>query len=342
MKRIKSVRVSLNLKLTPTPPAIEYTESWDLGADTRSGVYGSAEGGTKEKDVGDVWEDLSEEDMEYARARGLLSRLGGRSKARHLSRSQISDLTPALAQSALNGIGRTRFPPRTTKYLRQRLEVTIHAVPTQPDASQQTNRRRHTRNTRAFDLPFQFLLRLAIPVTPASLTNLPLPFSLIYTCACAPFPTRFTHANQLTPHHPLNHPQIPLNSRLPLPPLPSEQPLRTRIERQTRTHRFWCCSTLDDALSLPERRVPPPTLAQTPSRNTAGYNRTDFMRRLCMTQEEDRIRTIAGYLLKNDSRLILSSPPEAAQFAAFDALEKACEDYSRKMDVEIGDTRPLD
>ncbi|KAG5335852.1 hypothetical protein C0989_000202 [Termitomyces sp. Mn162] len=95
-----------------------------------------------------------------------------------------------------------------------------------------------------------------------------------------------------------------------------------------------------------------------------------------MTQEEDRIKTIAGYLLKNNSRLILSSPPEAARFlamllwyslvvsnwpeclqllvgaldstdldkqeAAFNALEKACEDYSRKMDVEIGDTRPLD
>ncbi|KAG5717533.1 Importin subunit beta-2 [Termitomyces sp. T112] len=117
-----------------------------------------------------------------------------------------------------------------------------------------------------------------------------------------------------------------------------------------------------------------------------------------MTQEEDRIRTIAGYLLKNNSRLILSSPPEVAQFvkaavleafndtsimirnaasqdivvflgvlepgnwpeclqllvgaldstdldkqeAAFNALEKACEDYPRKMDVEIGGTRPLD
>ncbi|KAG6816592.1 hypothetical protein H0H87_004818 [Tephrocybe sp. NHM501043] len=117
-----------------------------------------------------------------------------------------------------------------------------------------------------------------------------------------------------------------------------------------------------------------------------------------MTQEEDRIRTIAGYLLKNNSRLILSSPPEVAHYvkaavlqafndssimirnaasqdivaflgvlepknwpeclqllvgaldstdldkqeAAFNALEKACEDYPRKMDVEIGGTRPLD
>ncbi|KAF5375543.1 hypothetical protein D9615_009146 [Tricholomella constricta] len=117
-----------------------------------------------------------------------------------------------------------------------------------------------------------------------------------------------------------------------------------------------------------------------------------------MTQEEDRIRTIAGYLLKNNSRLILGSPPEVAEYvkgavlqafndssimirnaasqdivaflgvlepknwpeclqqlvntldsndldrqeAAFNALEKACEDYPRKMDVEIGGTRPLD
>ncbi|KAG6853517.1 hypothetical protein C0991_003647 [Blastosporella zonata] len=117
-----------------------------------------------------------------------------------------------------------------------------------------------------------------------------------------------------------------------------------------------------------------------------------------LTQEEDRIRTIAGYLLKNNSRLILSSSPEVAHYvkaavlqafndpsimirnaasqdivaflgvlepknwpeclqllvgaldssdldkqeAAFHALEKACEDYPRKMDVEIGGTRPLD
>ncbi|KAH9485663.1 Transportin-1 [Psilocybe cubensis] len=117
-----------------------------------------------------------------------------------------------------------------------------------------------------------------------------------------------------------------------------------------------------------------------------------------MPQEEDRIRTIAGYLLKNNARLILSAPQEVAEFvksavlsafndtsimirnaasqdivaflgvleprnwpeclqhlvlaldstdfdrqeAAFNALEKACEDYPRKMDVEINGTRPLD
>ena len=33
-----------------------------------------------------------------------------------------------------------------------------------------------------------------------------------------------------------------------------------------------------------------------------------------MTQEEDRIRTIAGYLLKNNARLIISAPVEVAEF----------------------------
>ncbi|KAF8652279.1 hypothetical protein AX16_004468 [Volvariella volvacea WC 439] len=115
-------------------------------------------------------------------------------------------------------------------------------------------------------------------------------------------------------------------------------------------------------------------------------------------QEDERIRTIAGYLLKNNSRLILSAPHEVAEYvkaavleafnhksimirnaasqdivaflgvlepknwpqclerlvnaldspdvdvqeAAFNALEKACEDYPRKMDFELNGTRPLD
>ncbi|KAF8637781.1 hypothetical protein AX17_002572 [Amanita inopinata Kibby_2008] len=117
-----------------------------------------------------------------------------------------------------------------------------------------------------------------------------------------------------------------------------------------------------------------------------------------MTQEEDRIRTIAGYLLKNNARLILQAPPDVIEYvkaavlqafndpsimvrnassqdivaflgvleprnwpeclqqlvntldspdldrqeAAFNALEKACEDYPRKLDIEINGTRPLD
>ncbi|KAL4248239.1 Importin beta family protein [Abortiporus biennis] len=117
-----------------------------------------------------------------------------------------------------------------------------------------------------------------------------------------------------------------------------------------------------------------------------------------MPQEEDRIRTIAGYLLKNNARLILRSSHEALAFvkaavlhafndpavmirnaagqdivaflgilepknwpeclqqlvhtldstnldqqeAAFNVLEKACEDYPRKLDVEINGTWPLE
>ncbi|EKM53367.1 uncharacterized protein PHACADRAFT_259689 [Phanerochaete carnosa HHB-10118-sp] len=117
-----------------------------------------------------------------------------------------------------------------------------------------------------------------------------------------------------------------------------------------------------------------------------------------MPQEEDRIRTIAGYLLKNNARLILRSTSDVVAFvkasvlqafvdpsvmvrnaagqdivaflgileprnwpeclqqlvhtldsssleqqeAAFNVLEKACEDYPRKLDVEINGTMPLD
>jgi len=117
-----------------------------------------------------------------------------------------------------------------------------------------------------------------------------------------------------------------------------------------------------------------------------------------MTQEEERIRTIAGYLLKNNARLAISAPPEVVEYvkvavlqafndpsimvrnaagqdvvaflgvleprnwpeclqqlvnildstdldrqeAAFNVLEKACEDYPRKLDVEINGIRPLD
>ncbi|KAF7798984.1 hypothetical protein EIP86_010213 [Pleurotus ostreatoroseus] len=117
-----------------------------------------------------------------------------------------------------------------------------------------------------------------------------------------------------------------------------------------------------------------------------------------MNQQEDRVRTIAGYLLKNNARLILRAPPEVVTYvkasvlqaffdpslmvrnaagqdivafmgileprnwpeclqqlvnsldssnvdqqeAAFNVLEKACEDYPRKLDVEINGTFPLD
>ncbi|KAG9312141.1 armadillo-type protein [Chiua virens] len=115
-----------------------------------------------------------------------------------------------------------------------------------------------------------------------------------------------------------------------------------------------------------------------------------------LPQEEDQIRTIAGYLLKNNSYLILKASPEVAEYAkvavlsafndpsslvrtaagqdivsflgvleprnwpdcleqlvamlddpnrqeaAFSVFEKACEDFPRKLDIEIGGTRPLD
>ncbi|KAF8271037.1 ARM repeat-containing protein [Lactarius quietus] len=116
-----------------------------------------------------------------------------------------------------------------------------------------------------------------------------------------------------------------------------------------------------------------------------------------LTQQEDRIRTIAGYLLKNNARLVLRASQEVIAFvkaailhafrdpsdmirsaaaqdivaflgilepknwpeclmllvnqlddqdhvhqeAAFNVLEKACEDYPRKLDVEINGTFPL-
>lgn len=40
-----------------------------------------------------------------------------------------------------------------------------------------------------------------------------------------------------------------------------------------------------------------------------------------MPQEEDRIRTIAGYLLKNNARLILRSAPEVATFVKASVLQ---------------------
>lgn len=40
-----------------------------------------------------------------------------------------------------------------------------------------------------------------------------------------------------------------------------------------------------------------------------------------MTQEEDRIRTIAGYLLKNNSRLILQAPPAVAEYVKSAVLQ---------------------
>jgi transportin-1 len=40
-----------------------------------------------------------------------------------------------------------------------------------------------------------------------------------------------------------------------------------------------------------------------------------------MPQEEDRIRTIAGYLLKNNARLILSATPDVAAYVKYSVLQ---------------------
>lgn len=40
-----------------------------------------------------------------------------------------------------------------------------------------------------------------------------------------------------------------------------------------------------------------------------------------MNQQEDRIRTIAGYLLKNNARLILRAPPEVIAYVKASVLQ---------------------
>ena len=68
--RRKSVRVSLKPTFSPTPPAIEYDDvSW---SENGSAVEGSGSG------VKDVWEDSSDDDEEYERARKLLNRAKSR------------------------------------------------------------------------------------------------------------------------------------------------------------------------------------------------------------------------------------------------------------------------
>ncbi|KAG5643468.1 hypothetical protein DXG03_000900 [Asterophora parasitica] len=94
-RRRKSVRVSLQPTFSPTPPAIDYDEGeedpwaeqgWAEGSLGSKGdeapTWGAARGKGKGKagETLDMWEDSSDEDVEYARARRLLSRLGGRKK----------------------------------------------------------------------------------------------------------------------------------------------------------------------------------------------------------------------------------------------------------------------
>ncbi|KAG6832111.1 hypothetical protein H0H87_002750 [Tephrocybe sp. NHM501043] len=107
-RRRKSVRVSLNPTFSATPPAIEDEgeEEGGVGAQARMWASGSGSGsaawgghgagawngnghayGGREAGAGawgsmDMWEDSSEEDVEYARARSLLSLVGGKEKGK--------------------------------------------------------------------------------------------------------------------------------------------------------------------------------------------------------------------------------------------------------------------
>ncbi|KAK7047813.1 hypothetical protein VNI00_006141 [Paramarasmius palmivorus] len=75
-RRRKSVRVSLQPTFSPTPPAIEDDEppSWETSWDS------TADGKTGANDSRDIWDDSSSEDIEYSRARSLLSKLSRKDK----------------------------------------------------------------------------------------------------------------------------------------------------------------------------------------------------------------------------------------------------------------------
>ncbi|KAG5635877.1 hypothetical protein H0H81_009814 [Sphagnurus paluster] len=86
-RRRKSVRVSLKPTFSPTPPALEDEDDqaevwWANGGSKEKGKarangetsrWGKAEAGVE---TPDMWQDSSDEDEEYTRARSLLSRLG--------------------------------------------------------------------------------------------------------------------------------------------------------------------------------------------------------------------------------------------------------------------------
>lgn len=86
-RRRKSVRVSLQPTFSPTPPAIDDDDDdgdgegayapWGRGGRTGAGAGDrDEERGRRMSKVTDMWQDSSEEDVEYSRARSLLSRLG--------------------------------------------------------------------------------------------------------------------------------------------------------------------------------------------------------------------------------------------------------------------------
>ncbi|KAH7904257.1 hypothetical protein BJ138DRAFT_1073592 [Hygrophoropsis aurantiaca] len=86
--RRKSVRVSLQPTFSPTPPALDDDDERDGYIGKRSGKhapwnrdgYNVGNGDAVEAEAKDMWEDSSEEDEEYSRARKLLSRPGKTTK----------------------------------------------------------------------------------------------------------------------------------------------------------------------------------------------------------------------------------------------------------------------
>ncbi|KAL1739580.1 hypothetical protein HDZ31DRAFT_77496, partial [Schizophyllum fasciatum] len=81
-RRRKSVRVSLKPTFSPTPPAIEDDEHapWSLGyAGAKAAVVNerTARGDRAKRDK-DLWEDSSDEEVEYATAKRMLNRLKGK------------------------------------------------------------------------------------------------------------------------------------------------------------------------------------------------------------------------------------------------------------------------
>jgi hypothetical protein len=78
LARRKSVRVSLQPTFSPTPPALEDDDTHGRYPWNSSGRKGD-ENGSGEPDL---WQDSSDEDEEYSRARKLLSRVGKKGKGK--------------------------------------------------------------------------------------------------------------------------------------------------------------------------------------------------------------------------------------------------------------------
>ncbi|KAG6908523.1 hypothetical protein DXG01_004294 [Tephrocybe rancida] len=125
-RRRKSVRVSLNPTFSATPPAIDYdgdedpAQPWASGSGWGNGATANANGNgngnghayggepgaggkatwgkarERDRETPDMWEDSSDEDVEYARARSLLSRLGGKEKAKGKTKNSIYLIVHAL------------------------------------------------------------------------------------------------------------------------------------------------------------------------------------------------------------------------------------------------------